>query len=53
MIENYLEGTEDKCATTDNIIKYIKNQRTTSEKYIIMCLCSKKLNDNKFINIKP
>lgn len=51
IIEDYLKGTEDKCATTYDIINYVKNERTVSKKSIITYLWDKKRNKNKFINI--
>jgi hypothetical protein len=51
MIEKFLEEKEDKCATTNDIINYVKSQREASEKSIRRYLEDKKANKNKTIRI--
>lgn len=47
-IEKYLEKTKNKCASTEDIIKYIKKHKKVSEETIRFCLFNKKKNGNKF-----
>ena len=51
IVENYLEGTQNKCANIDDIIKYVKEQKSISENYILTIVWDKQKNKNKFIRI--
>ena len=48
IVEDFLEETDDKSATIDDIIKHVKKQKKVSETYIVNIVWDKQKNKNKF-----
>ena len=51
IIEKCLEGKENKCATFDEIVRYVKKQKNASEHTIKRYLKTGKRNKNKFMRV--